>query len=178
MIRKHNYLNIVFWIFILVIPFLLQTVGVINTTDWMIDQSNGLISIITGSFLHGNFKHLVGNLTGILLGVSLLYNLYRKHYWKVITLGVIIPSGLMYLLGLPCVGISGLVYALIWYIITRGLMSIDRTRFLIAITVLLFYGGSLAGAIPLDAFSRIAWQCHLAGVLTGLGLALYQRLKG
>tara|TARA_R110000822_G_scaffold242061_1_gene371274 strand:- start:1552 stop:2094 length:543 start_codon:yes stop_codon:yes gene_type:complete len=178
MIRHHNYLNILVWCTLVIIPFLLQDVGVISTNDWSTQPANGLISILTGSFMHGSYAHMVGNLSGIIIGVSILYNFYYKHYGTVILLGVFVPSMISYFFtGIPTVGISGLVYTLIWFIIVRGLISRDKTRLFLAIGVAVIYGSSLKGAIPQGFGSNIAWQCHLAGVMTGTAIAVWARLK-
>jgi membrane associated rhomboid family serine protease len=77
----------------------------------------------------------------------------------------------------PSLGISGLVYTVIWFPICRGLMSKDKHRFYAAIGMLLFYGSSLKGAFPLGELSKIAWQAHAAGMIVGFTLALWTRLK-
>jgi len=174
--RKNNTINILLWTCVIVCPFLLQG-SLININDWMISQNNGIVSILTGTFLHASFKHMVGNLTNILLGATIIYQFYNKMYLWLVLLGIAIPSGLMYALGFNSVGISGLGYTLIWFIICRGLMSHDTIRFMIGLLALVFYGGSILGAIPSTALSTVAWQAHLMGMIVGFMAAMVNRLK-
>lgn len=176
MMHKNNYLNVLLWIVLITLPFLLQVAGVIDGRSLAINQSNGLISILTGTFIHGSFKHMTSNLIGMLLGTSIMYALYKKIYFLSTLLGIIIPSSIMYFLGIPSVGISGLLFTFTWFIIIRGLMSRDKTRFVVGLFMLVFYGMSINTAIPLAGAVKIAWQAHLGGLLTGFMLALYQRL--
>jgi membrane associated rhomboid family serine protease len=175
--HRNNHINILIWITILVCPFLLQIAGVINTGLFRVDQNNGPLSILSGVFLHGDYRHLVGNLVGLLLASSLVYHYFKKMYIPVIAFGIIIPGAVMYWLDKPMVGISGLLFTMIWFIIIRGLMSRDRERFMVACFAVAFYGLSINTAIPLNEMSRIAWQAHAAGLLTGASLALYGRFK-
>lgn len=177
MIKKYNYINILAWTVIVACPFLLQQADLIVTNDWKISPDNGLISILTGTFLHSSFSHMTNNLVGILLGVSLLYNMYHNMYLKVIALGIVLPSTVMYLLGLNSVGISGLVYTLVWFVIIRGLMSKHYVKYFSSALLLIFYGSSLRSVVPSnEPFSLIAWQAHLVGVVVGLFLAIYSKL--
>lgn len=178
MTRKLPYLNLVAWFCIIVIPHLYQQFGLIKTVNWMTHRDNGIISILTGTFLHGSWNHMTGNLTGILVGTSLTLWFYRKQYWLVILLGVLVPPSLMYLLpGGPSLGISGLVYTVVWFPLCRGLMSKDRHRFYAAILLLIFYGASVKTAVPLSPASKVAWQAHLAGMVVGFCIALYSRVR-
>lgn len=171
-----NYLNLVFWCSALVLPFLAQEIGLIDTQAFLVSKENGWDSIFTGVFLHSSYSHLMGNFTGILLGTSILLNFQRKMYLQVILYGLFLPPLLGYFAGERIVGISGLAYTLIWYIIFRGLMSRDRVRFAIGILTLVFYGATAKGIIPQSPLTRISWLTHLGGFLVAFNLALYQRL--
>ena len=175
--KRFQYLNTLTWILILIVPFLLQEIGLINITEYRISKLNGWTSIFTGTFLHAGYSHVMGNATMILLGTALMSVFYKKMYFPVIIAGLLVPSITMYYLGLNSVGISGLCYALVWFLILRGLMCQKKWRFPLACILLIFYGRSLQTVYPpLDPFTFIAWQAHLAGLLTGFVLAIYDRI--
>jgi membrane associated rhomboid family serine protease len=177
MIKSYNYLNLSIWLVLIICPFLLQEVGVIVTSVWSTSPSNGLISILTGTFLHGSYSHMVGNLTGIIISSTIIYNFYHKDYFSIVVLGIFLPSAFAYFFTPHyTIGISGLVYTLIWFTIIRGLISKDRTRLFLGIGMAMFYGTSIKGAIPQGFGSQIAWYCHLMGILTALIYAVYSRL--
>lgn len=173
---RYNYINILIWVSVIVLPFICEQAGLLSVYDLRISEDNGPLSILSGTFMHGNWNHMVGNLTATLLTTSIIYQYYKKVYLSLIAFGIIIPSAVMYGLGVASVGISGMVFTLVWFIITRGLMSRDKERFNIGLLMLVFYGLSIKTAVPVDPMSRIAWQAHLAGLLTGFNIALYQRL--
>lgn len=164
------------WISSLSIIFMLQKTGVINTENFVTSKNNGWWSILTGPFLHGGFSHFSGNIVGLVVGSSLLLNLYKKMYWRVMLLGLIIPPTIMYLLGGNSLGISGLVFATLWFVAIRGVLSLNWLRFLIGIVIILFYGSSLKSAFPIASYG-IAWQAHFAGLITAIIMAIYSRLK-
>ena len=176
--KRFQYLNTLLWIVILMIPFLLQTAGIIDTNQYKITKDNGWTSIFTGPFLHASYSHVMGNATSILLGTSLISVFYKRMYFPVVILGFLVPSVTMYLLGMKAVGISGLCYCLIWFIILRGLMSKNKWRFPLSCIILIFYGSSLHTIYPpSNPFSLVAWEAHLSGLLTGLVLAIYSKIR-
>jgi membrane associated rhomboid family serine protease len=173
-----NYLNLVFWATILIVPFLLTELEVLNVLTLRTSKTNGWSSVFTGTFLHGNWSHLMGNFTSIILGTSVLLNFQKKMYLPVILLGLFIPPvfPLIFKPEISTIGISGLAYTLIWYIIFRGLMSRDVARFLFGIVFILFYGATAKGITPEVPFG-ISWLTHLGGFLVAFNLALFQRIK-
>lgn len=148
----------------------------IDTASLLTSKSNGWWTIITGAFLHGSPGHFAGNSVGLMVGVTLLLNFYSRSYWKVIIIGLLAPSIVMYSTGLRSLGISGLVFAIAWFIMFRGLLSMDRKRYYAAIVMLLFYGSTLKSVFHIP-FSGVAFQAHMTGLLVGLFLAIYTRLQ-
>lgn len=175
--KKFNYLHTIVWFILITVPHILQQLNVIDTNELKTHSSNGIISILTGTFLHGNWNHMAGNLSGILVGTAALKTLHDKMYWQVIFLGTLLPSAFMYISGTPAIGISGLVYAVIWAVITAGIMSKDKFKLLVGIVFGIFYGGSLKGAVPLSPLSRVAWEAHLVGLIVGSCTAIYYKIK-
>ena len=174
---KNDYKKTILWALITIVPFLLQTAGIIDTGKNAISKDNGLISIVTGVVLHGGWRHMIGNLLGMLMGVSLLVIFYKKAYFKVMAFGYFAPAIVMYMLGHASIGISGLVYTVIWFVILSGIISNVKEKFYVGMLVLVVYGSTLNGAVPPRGFSNIAWQAHLVGLLVAIYLVLSHKLK-
>lgn len=135
---------------------------------------SGLWGIATMPFLHANAFHLLAN-TGpfVLIGWVVLLGGWRS--FTVISLFcVAVGGGLTWLIGPSntiIVGVSGLVFGWLGYIVARALFSRRITWILSAIVVLVLFGSMFGSVIPESTSSgigRVSWQAHLAGVLAGL----------
>lgn len=175
--RKFDYLHTIFWFLAITVPHVLQQLGILDTNSLKTHPSNGPLSILTGVFMHGNWAHMAGNLSGMLVGTAALKNIFGNMYWKVVALGILLPSVFVYLKGMPTVGISGLVYAVVWCVIVAGIMSKDRFKFLVGVVFALFYGVSLKGAVPQPEIPRMAWEAHLVGLVVGSCVAIYHKIR-
>lgn len=149
-------------LFIIWICFFLQQLEIIDSTKFSVYNKNDWYSIFTGVFLHANTSHIVGNTKALILSLPLLFYLYRKVSFEFILAGLFFPSYMCYAMGMNVIGISGLVFALVWFIIFAGIGSKDKDRFIASMIVGFFYANSLIGITP-DAGYRIAWQAHLFG---------------
>lgn len=176
MLRRHTYLIVVILLAVTVLPFLMGEGGIIDVSKLSTYDKNGWWTIITGSFMHGTYSHLIGNLPLLMLGAVLVWNLYKKYFWLVVSGGILAPSFVSYSIGMNSVGISGLVFALLWFLIFRGLMSRDRLRFFVAIGLLVMYGYTLKGVIPPKVPSNINWIAHLAGLGVGFCSSFIMRM--
>jgi len=156
---------------ILWIVYALQAAEFIVTKNYMISTDTGIFSIFTGVMLHGDLMHLIGNTVPLLIALPVIARYYKEDFWDILILGTIIPGAIMYTIGINSVGISGLVFAAVWFIIGAGLGSADRTKFLLSIGFLLFYGYTIKGATEL-AGPGIGYQAHLAGLAVGAILGI------
>tara|TARA_R110000796_G_scaffold181330_1_gene297866 strand:- start:22525 stop:23067 length:543 start_codon:yes stop_codon:yes gene_type:complete len=177
MSHTNDYKHTIFWALLTLVPFLFQTIGLIPTADHVTSLDNGITSILTGVILHGSWSHMLGNLLCMLLGVSLLVKFYPKAYPYVMFLGYFCPAIVMYATGLRSLGISGLAYTVIWFVIVSGLTSNLKEKFYAAIAVLFFYGSTLQMAIPTAAIKGIAWQSHLTGICVAMFLVIIFKLR-
>ena len=71
------------------------------------------------------------------------------------------------------VGASGLIYGLVSYIFTAGLIRRDRRAIAASLLVAFMYGASVWGVLPIER--GISWETHLAAALIGLALAIVYR---
>jgi membrane associated rhomboid family serine protease len=176
MVDKNKYgvgvfLKTIVPILIISVVLFLQLDGVIDGNQYKVSKDNGIWSIITGPFLHAGLEHLIGNIVPLLICLPLLASYYSKDYSRVLIIGFLTPAIVMYMLEISCVGISGMTYAIIWFLIIAGIRAKSRSRFFIGISLGFFYGGLIQGATVL-AGDGIAWQAHAIGLGAGISMAL------
>ena len=174
--------------------YLLQTLGFFSGCNGAIIplMPQGLKGVIFAPLLHGSLDHIISNSLPIVILLFLLFEFYPKIAFKIFIIGWI-ASGLLFWLLPPidintgnwnysCViGASGLVYMLAFFIFFSGIFRWDVRLMTVSLVVALYYGSLIWGIFPEEFFyqlpepSRISWQSHLAGSITGLMLALIFR---
>jgi membrane associated rhomboid family serine protease len=143
----------------------LDAYGIVPRTE------DGLIGIGLAPFLHYGLGHLLANTTALLvLGVLVL--LTSQYFWM-LTVAVTLFGGLgVWLIGDPhtvVIGASGLVYGYAAYLIALGVLRRSLTNILVALLVVVLYGGFVFGMLPGQA--GISWQGHLFGAVVGVLMA-------
>lgn len=137
----------------------------------------GLWTIVVAPFIHGSVIHLINNLTGLVIFSALcLVSSIRRYLLN--CLFIIVVGGLLvWLFGraAPHIGASGLVFGLWSLCIASAWFERRIVNILIAVFVILFYGGLIYGILPLD--TRVSFESHLFGVLTGFFCA-YLNARG
>lgn len=131
----------------------------------------GIIGIAAAPFLHANFAHLIAN-TGAFIILGLLVAALSKGYWTVTLWVVLISGGAVWLFGAPGtvhVGASGLVYGYAAFLVAWGFFSRRAVSVLVAVLVVLLYGGLVFGVLPTQ--EGISWQGHLFGAIGGILVA-------
>lgn len=132
---------------------------------------DGLDGVLFSPLLHTGWRHLIGN-TSALLVLGPVAALVSGRPLALMA-GAWLGSGLLtWVLGSPGVhvGASGIVYALIAFLLVYGLVA--RRVLAVAVSLgvaFLYLGSSLVGLLPQPG---VSWTGHLAGALTGVGLAL------
>lgn len=130
----------------------------------------GLTGIVTMPFLHGNFGHLLANTVplAILLGLMVIS---RPKPWSTMIILTLISGVALWLFGRSAlhIGASGLIYALMGFLIAAGILERRLTSVAVALFVGITYGASILGGI-LPA-PGVSWEGHLFGLLAGAALA-------
>lgn len=124
--------------------------------------------IFFAPFIHGSVSHLIGNLTGLAV-FSAICILRSVNYFMVASLFIIVVTGtLVWIFGRSAVhiGASGWVFGLWSLCITRAWFDRKLKNIVIAITVVLLYGGMIYGLNPNQP--GISYEAHIAGVLAGI----------
>jgi len=136
----------------------------------------GLSGIITMPFLHGDFKHLLGNT--IPLGVTMLLLAGSRANSGAIVFIITVLSGIgLWLFGRTAlhIGASGVVFGLIAFHICAGLFEKRMQSVVLSVVVGLLYASTIfQGVVPFQ--SGVSWEGHLIGSLVGAFVALNRRL--
>ena len=122
-------------------------------------------------FLHGNFGHLISNTLPLIILLGLMV-LSRSRPWSTMVLLTLISGVVLWLFGRPAlhIGASGLIYALMGFLIAAGLLERRLVPAVVALFVGLTYGASIIGGI-LPGQQGVSWEGHLLGLLAGAALA-------
>ncbi|MCG8410258.1 MAG: rhomboid family intramembrane serine protease [Bacteroidales bacterium] len=166
---------IIWAIFIInsIIPYNLNQLGIIPR------NLTGLRGIIFAPFLHGDYHHIVSNTVPIAFLLFVTFTFYPKHALKVTILSQLIGSSLVWIFAREAVhiGISGLIYSLVAFLIIAGIYKSDFKSILVSIIIAFIYGGLIWGVLPTTY--GISWEGHLFGALVGayLGYAYYGKTK-
>ena len=132
-------------------------------------ELDGMPEILTAPFLHSGWDHLISNsLPFVVLGFLVLLSGLAR--WLVASLIIIVISGLTAWFLTPAntiiLGASGLIFGWMTYLLARGLWSRRPAQVVVAVLVLLVYGGLIWGVFPSGA--GISWQAHLGGAVAGV----------
>ena len=153
----------------------------LNLQSWGIRprHTNGLWGIAFSPFLHAGLSHLLSNTVPLII-LLLLLAASRNDAWTLVAEIVVLSGAILWLFGrswsgnLPLVhvGASGLIYGLISFLITVGLIEKRLISLAVAVLVGFLYGGSLlAGLLPTQP--GVSWDGHLAGAVAGLVVASF-----
>ena len=132
---------------------------------------NGLKGIIMSPFLHANLYHIISNTIPLFVLLTFLFTFYNKKSIRTIFLIIIIGGLGVWIFGRSNlhVGASGLIYGLVAYLITKGIVLKKFIPLLIAIFIAFSYGGIIWGVLPGNPY--ISWEGHLSGAIAGVLVA-------
>ena len=132
-------------------------------------ELDGLPGIFTSPFLHAGFDHLLSNSLPFWV-LGFLVFLGGLARWLITTVIAVISSGLSAWLLTPAdtiiVGASGLIFGWLAYLLARGIWSRSAGQILVAVGVLVVYGGLIWGVLPSQ--TGVSWQAHLGGAIGGV----------
>jgi len=138
-------------------------------------EFTGLLGILVGPLLHGDFEHLIANSPPLLVLGAVMLHVYPNSSLRVLPAVYVGPGIAVWLLarsGLH-VGASGLVYGLVSYIFVAGVIRRDRRAIAASLLVAFMYGSLAWGVFPITA--GVSWETHLAAALIGVLLAIALR---
>ena len=136
----------------------------------------GLVGIPFAPLLHAGPGHAFGN-TPPLLTLGSLVAFQDDGRLALVSAAIILFGGagtwLVARGDRNHVGASGLIFGYFGYILARGLYGGDSTSLLIAVAVMLMYGGFLFDALPKRGGENTSWEGHLIGAIGGILAALW-----
>lgn len=135
--------------------------------------ASGLIGIVTGPFIHGNFLHIVSNTIPLIFLTGTLHFFYKGISVKVFLLCYFFTNIFIWLLGRPLIhiGVSGVVYGVASFLIFFGFFSRDLKSIMISIVIIFLYGGMVYGLLPNQP--GVSWESHLIGAIVGAFTAYF-----
>ncbi|MFL6046693.1 MAG: rhomboid family intramembrane serine protease [Propionibacteriaceae bacterium] len=132
-------------------------------------EIDGMPEIFTAPFLHAGWEHLISNsLPFYILGFLVLLSGLAR--WLASSLIIIVVSGMAAWSLTPAhtiiLGASGLIFGWLTYLLARGIWSRRPAQVVLAVIVLVLYGGLIWGVLPGTA--GVSWQAHLGGAIGGV----------
>ncbi len=177
---KSGYLTPSLYCLLIIAIFVCQHFMPELALDWAILPLNPayLKGIVTAVFIHANIEHLSSNILPFAVCIFGLFYFYRDIALKVTFIAHIVTGALIWLLARPVfhVGASGLVYALVLFILISAILKKNKKLIVFAFIVLSFQGGLIWGLVPQN--TQISWESHLFGALTGTALAFIFKNQG
>ena len=134
--------------------------------------------ILLMTFLHGDLYHLLSNTIGLaVFGILLLLRNQNNLYYA--SIGAILGCGLFIMLfgqpGSIHIGASGVVFGWWSFLIARGFYQRNFQSIIIAVFVIIFFGGMIYGILP--GQPSVSWQGHLGGAIGGITGARFMKKK-
>jgi membrane associated rhomboid family serine protease len=141
-------------------------------------KKEGLIGIITGPLVHGDWKHLFNNSIPLAVLSWAIFYFYREIAFKVVLLIYITSEFWLWFFARPAwhIGASGLVYGFGAFVFTSGIIRKNKNLMAISLMVVFLYGSMVWGILPIDEAK--SWEGHLMGMISGIIFAFYYKNFG
>ena len=137
---------------------------------------SGLIGVFCSPFLHGNLEHLYNNSIPLLILIAALRYFYLEYTFKILGYGILLSGIITWIIGRDSyhIGASGLIYVLVSFIFSKGIMTKYYRLVALSLLVILVYGSMIWYIFP-NIKEGISWEGHLAGLITGFVFALHYK---
>lgn len=144
----------------------------------------GLIGIVMAPLLHVDINHIFSNSIPFFVAGAFIFHFFKKIAWRIL-LAIWFFAGFgVWLLATPGavhVGASGIVYGLVAFLMTTGIIRNNRSLMAMSLILIFLYGSMVWGIFPQirpPGENQISWQGHLAGTIAGVLLAFLYRKEG
>ncbi len=162
------------WLF-----FCLQKLQLINNY-WALypRDANYILGIFTTVLLHSDLVHIASNSLPLFGCMLALFYFYKEIALQVLFISHLLTGVLIWLIARPAfhIGASGLVYALVLFLLVSGVVRKNKGLSFLALAVLSIQSGLLWGVLPQE--NGISWESHLIGGIVGSSLAILYKNKG
>lgn len=131
---------------------------------------DGLIGVLTGPFVHGDWGHLISNSFPLLLILLITRYFFERVSNEVIFLSWLVTGILVWLMARPSyhIGASGVLYSLTGFVLWSGLFKRNSITLVLSLLILAINGGYFAG---FEKTEGVSWESHMIGAVVGLVLA-------
>jgi len=139
---------------------------------------SGAVGIIAMPFLHGSLGHIISNTIPIFILICLLGATCKRPVSEVVSELVIMAGGLLWAFGNQAthIGASGVVYALVTYLVMAGVWSKNAQRAVVGFFVAICYSSLIWGVLPTQP--GVSWAGHLYGAIGGVVVAYGHFMSG
>lgn len=156
------------------IAFLIDDNGLVFINQYGIRprRFESIPGIVIAPFLHGTWPHLYSNIIGLVIFSGFCLTLKTRRYFLYCSAFIVAVGGLLvwcFARGAIHIGASGWVFGLWSLCIANAYYERRLSSFLVAITVIFFYGGMIYGLLPTDP--RLSFEGHLFGAFAGIWAA-------
>jgi len=129
----------------------------------------GLLGIPLTPFIHGNLEHLYNNATALFVLLLMMQYFYKKQTYFVLFVGIFLSGFFTWLIGRPSfhIGASGVIYALVSFILFKGILTKNYQLIALSFVVVFIYGGTIWYMLP-NVKDGISWEGHLGGFISGV----------
>ena len=140
----------------------------------------GLLGIFLSPFLHYGLRHVLANTIPFIILGSLVILQSVEEFLELSLFIIVVGGAAVWLLGRSAyhIGASGLIMGYFGFLVARGWYERSFTSIIIAVFVMVFYGGAIWSVLP--GAWRVSWEMHLFGLISGVLAArlLTTRLAG
>lgn len=151
----------------------------VDMDQWGIQPRSvgGLFGILLAPILHGGIGHLISNsIPFFILGGLVMLRGGVKQFALVTAVTTIVGGLCVWLVAGSSsvhIGASGVVFGYFGYLLARAIFERSLGGILIAVVVVMLYGGFIWGVLP--TVPGVSWEGHLFGAASGAGLAYLTR---
>ncbi len=133
----------------------------------------GLVTIFTAPFCHNSQQHFTVNAAGfVVFALLIIISEPSQSTFLRVTVATIAGAGLLiwFLSDDSVVGMSGMLYGYLGFLLARVLSKRDLVSVVIAVGAGVYYGYVLTSIMHITA--GVSWEAHLGGLIGGVVAAL------
>ena len=131
-------------------------------------DGSGLFGIVTMTFLHADFQHIMSNTLPLVILLSLLAG-SQADSKKIVASIIILGGFLLWIFGRSHsihIGASLLIFGLVTFLLVAGFLERRTIPMMVSLIVAVVYGSTLlTGIVPLQ--QGVSWEGHLMGGIAG-----------
>ena len=168
---KRDLLGVCIFIAIIWVAFFLDRFLPLENLGLVPRTIRGLTGIVAMPFLHGDFKHLLGNTIPLAVTMLLMAG-SRANSGAIVAIIALLCGVGLWTFGRTAlhIGASGVVFGLITFHVFAGIFEKRLQSVLISVVVGLLYASTLLqGVVPFQP--GVSWEGHLIGALSGAFVA-------